>query len=342
MPAQPAPQITQPQTNAPAPAGPEARVFTMPERYRHGAQVTLHQPEKKEAPKPPIEVKTPGVPAPPSAPPRPASTKARRSSTKKIILIGVAALLVLGVGGFFLVRSAPPTVPVPSSAPARPVLTPPTVATKPPVEPPVETPDTTSEVFPVEIVPGVDTDSDGLTDTEEEQVYKTDPRRPDTDSDGFLDGNEVFHRYNPGGTAPGTLLESGLVVEVSGVADGLPFSYLHPATWKRTGIDTGWELDSGTGEGIRMTTMAKRRSQTLAEWLSAVDADARPTLGQTKNGLPLAQVDQLTAYIDLGDMVFILVYDTGVKARVDYLQTFQMMINSVVIGQDEELATPSS
>lgn len=50
-----------------------------------------------------------------------------------------------------------------------------------------------------------DTDSDGLGDREEVQVYGTDPLRTDTDEDGFLDGQEVQAGYNPNG--PGKLLE---------------------------------------------------------------------------------------------------------------------------------------
>ncbi|MBI4435458.1 hypothetical protein HY630_02205 [Candidatus Uhrbacteria bacterium] len=334
-------KIEQPKMPPPQP-GIEARVFTMPERYRHGAEASMHEPMAKKPAAPPIEVKTPAVPAP-KAPPKPVVPK-KASSTKKIIIAGVVALLVLGVGGFFLLRSADET-PAPPTAPVtRPAPTP--QPEKEPEEEPEEEPEgepvAEPDLFPVEIVPGVDTDSDGLTDTEEELVYDTNPRLPDTDADGFLDGNEVFHRYNPGGTAPGTLLESGLVVEVSGVADGLPFAYSHPADWEREGIDTGWMLDSGTGEGFRITTMAKNLGETLETWLEFFEPDARPTIGVTKNGLPMAQIDQLTSYIDLGDLVFIFVYDTGLNARVDYLQTFQMMINSVEIGEDAEAAAPES
>ncbi len=50
-----------------------------------------------------------------------------------------------------------------------------------------------------------DTDSDGLGDREEIKVYGTDPRRFDTDSDTYSDGQEVRSGYNPNGT--GKLLE---------------------------------------------------------------------------------------------------------------------------------------
>jgi hypothetical protein len=50
-----------------------------------------------------------------------------------------------------------------------------------------------------------DTDSDGLGDREEVQVYGTDPRRADTDGDSYTDGVEVRGGYNPNG--PGKILE---------------------------------------------------------------------------------------------------------------------------------------
>ncbi|MCG2691059.1 hypothetical protein L6249_03295, partial [Candidatus Parcubacteria bacterium] len=45
----------------------------------------------------------------------------------------------------------------------------------------------------------VDSDNDGLFDREEIKVYKTDPLKPDTDGDGFSDGDEVKGGYNPKG-----------------------------------------------------------------------------------------------------------------------------------------------
>lgn len=48
------------------------------------------------------------------------------------------------------------------------------------------------------VEPTQDSDGDGLTDGDEEKVYKTDPLNPDSDSDGLKDGMEVFtHKTNP-------------------------------------------------------------------------------------------------------------------------------------------------
>ncbi len=43
----------------------------------------------------------------------------------------------------------------------------------------------------------LDTDSDSLTDNQETLIYATDPQNPDTDGDGYLDGEEVKHGYSP-------------------------------------------------------------------------------------------------------------------------------------------------
>lgn len=42
-----------------------------------------------------------------------------------------------------------------------------------------------------------DSDGDGLSDGEEVNTWKTDPLVPDTDGDGFLDGAEVSQSYDP-------------------------------------------------------------------------------------------------------------------------------------------------
>ena len=42
----------------------------------------------------------------------------------------------------------------------------------------------------------IDSDNDGLKDWEE-NLYKTDPWNPDTDGDGYLDGEEINSGHNP-------------------------------------------------------------------------------------------------------------------------------------------------
>lgn len=51
-------------------------------------------------------------------------------------------------------------------------------------------------------IKSADTDGDGLTDREEVRVYLTDPLDPDSDKDGYEDGEEVENGFNPLGKGP--------------------------------------------------------------------------------------------------------------------------------------------
>jgi hypothetical protein len=51
----------------------------------------------------------------------------------------------------------------------------------------------------------IDEDNDGLTSSEE-AAWKTDPNNPDSDGDGYLDGEEVLARHDPTISAPGDKL----------------------------------------------------------------------------------------------------------------------------------------
>ncbi|MBI5794628.1 hypothetical protein HZA87_06155, partial [Candidatus Uhrbacteria bacterium] len=53
-------QFEQPAGQPQKPSGPEVRIFTMPERYRHGAEGKQHEPERKIV-QAPVEIKTPSV-----------------------------------------------------------------------------------------------------------------------------------------------------------------------------------------------------------------------------------------------------------------------------------------
>lgn len=58
----------------------------------------------------------------------------------------------------------------------------------------------------------LDNDQDGLSDYEEQVVYKTDVNKVDTDDDSFLDGEEVYHGYSPSQGNRAELTRVNLVV----------------------------------------------------------------------------------------------------------------------------------
>ncbi len=59
----------------------------------------------------------------------------------------------------------------------------------------------------------LDFDNDGLTDNEENLIYRTNPDVPDTDGDGFSDGYEVKYLYDPN-AKEGDKLEKTIVVDL--------------------------------------------------------------------------------------------------------------------------------
>lgn len=325
----------------------EARMFVMPEQYRHGAEGAMHQPEAPKAVTPPVEIQTPAVPAP-KAPPKaviPPKKQTKKGGTTKWLLIGgVLFLLALAAGAYYIMSVLNPVTPIEPEPDVEVEVEQPTTRPEPVVDEPdveVEEPDVEVEVkdpFGGQVTPGTDTDSDGLTDVEEEVVYQTNTRLPDSDSDGFLDGNEVFHRYNPNGTAPGTLIGSGLVTMLWGQAGSVFYELNYPTIWD---IETTQEeiiLAATTGEGFRIRYTSKQPQQTLEEWVSERGYEDYSS-GVSKNGLVMIQTeDQLTNFIDLGFSVLTFVYDTGIKTRVDYLQTYQMMLNSIQILSASEIA----
>lgn len=340
MPDQPNPQqqIEKPASTVPPAA--EPAYFVMPEEYRHGATGKKMVEPKKEPPKPAAPVV-----APPPPPPKPAAVPPKKKGMprhiKAMLVAGATLLIGLAVGGYLVLRSVQEPTVTPEERPTttpRPAPEPepePESEPEPEPEPEPETP------FPTATTSGADTDSDGLTDLEERIVYGTNARLPDTDADGFLDGNEVFHRYNPGGTAPGTLSESGLVETFTGPAsDAAWYRILYPSVWTTTELTEDWGeptvFVATTGEKMTVTVMERQLGASFESWLSTRETDAFAA-AKTKNGYDsLTSEDQLTVYIDGSDASEVgagyavkIEYDPGIKATIDYLQTFKMMVNSL-------------
>jgi hypothetical protein len=112
---------------------------------------------------------------------------------------------------------------------------------------------------------GLDSDSDGLTDLEE-PLYGTDARTPDADGDGFLDGNEVFHLYNPAARSGVRLLDSGLVKQFDAPAGWL---ILVPTNWI-AGLDipdgSQATVTTGHGESIVLGIQDNPTGASLQDW----------------------------------------------------------------------------
>jgi hypothetical protein len=236
----------------------------------------------------------------------------------------LAIVLVLAIGGISYIvltkaESQPvvaPVVVVPSLPAEEPVKTPPVVVTPP---------------KPVVPVQSTDADSDGLTDIEE-RMYGTDYRNPDTDGDTFLDGNEVFHRYDPKGLAPSTLLDIGAVKVYTDSA--IPFTVYYPMSWKVT-AEAAKNVVTFKTPALASVTVAwseKDALLTVEDWVlknvPGADLDTLKS-SYTKGGYyTLRSKDDLVAYLDLGTAVYTMTYALNSSTEISYMQTFAMMINS--------------
>lgn len=322
--------------------------FTMPSKYRGG------QPEQLviASPKPPAAT-TPAAPPvqkptlPPTTPKTPLKTKKGKRGP---LVFLVAGLMLLGgcvVGAYVYVQSLQTTggeveVPVPVQEPPASSTSTEPVATTPTTPIPSES----VNPFPVGRITGIDSDSDGLTDVEESTLYATDPRKPDSDSDGFLDGNEVFHRYNPNGDAPGTLEEAGLVRLFTQGGATARVTLLYPTSWSAVvdpvpivpGATSTASFTASSGERVVSEVYTKEATESIAAWMSRTEHVREGSSTHTKNGLvAFVARDQLTAIIDGGTELVLLTYRPNESGAIEFLQTFKMMLNSLLFVREEPL-----
>lgn len=285
------------------------RIRVMPKEFL-GKDSSLSV-QKKEVEKP--------VPPPPPPPPKPVEKKPqvkapvvpKKKKSKLPIFLGIFGLLFLlliAAGAYVLLQSIQEDDPIDEPPPI--------------VDETPEDEDQTDDEEPVvEIRPGVDTDSDGLTDREE-ALYGTDARNPDSDGDSFNDGNEVFHRFDPNGYAPSTLLDTGAVVEY--IDDSYRLTY--PRTWNLSLAEDGITMRSTTSANIIFIDEVE--DVTVAD----LSAFART---QTKQGYDLySSTDERTSYVGVGDELFEFVYDLNGSLTIDYVTTFQMIVNSFVLIEE--------
>lgn len=293
------------------------RIHVMPKEFWNGKAVlpSAQNPAPLSAP----------LPVQPLPPPPPAGVMIPPKNTSRKLLffgMGVFVFAALVTGGWYwwsVSHQAPVVVePVEQPPVVKPVETPPVVVK------PVETPP------PAKPSSGKDTDSDGLTDGEE-KLYGTDARNPDSDADSFLDGNEVFHRYDPLGLAPETLLDTGTVAIFS-VPNGSWTMYV-PTKWKTASTDPSVVFQTTSSAQVVVSEQVKPdAAMSLGNWYASVfgkeiSSDIKSLV--TKNGYQeLLSNDKLTAYLDTGIKVYVFTYDLQEDLSIDYLTTFQMMVNS--------------
>jgi hypothetical protein len=251
-----------------------------------------------------------------------------RVSRRTLLISGVSIGFVIVVGSaawYFTAGLRVPQIaaplPVVQAPVETPVVVPPVEATTP--TPPVETP---VVVTPPASMPNEDTDSDGLTNAEE-QVLTTLPNNPDTDNDGFLDGHEALNLYNPGGFQPERLVDTPQKL-----------SFFYPAPWSITSADelgTDITVTSLTGETFTLKVIANEKAQTVENWYQEqnTSASSPATPVKTKAGIyGILAVDGRAAFFAHGGSIIAIQYNTTAEGPLLYPHLFEMMLVSLVFS----------
>lgn len=191
---------------------------------------------------------------------------------------------------------------------------------------------------------GLDSDSDGLSDLEE-ALFHADPHSPDTDKDSFLDGNEVFHLYNPAGGGNALLIDSGLVKVFASPAG---WSMYIPTAWKTTlnADGTSATIETGHGETFVMTVLRNDAHQSLMDWYLTNHPgvlSSQVAMIETKSGLKgVESTDLLTTYFAWSDQAILsFEYKLNDQPFVNFRTTYEMMKNALIFKHNPVLPSPA-
>lgn len=271
-------------------------------------------------------------------------------SPKFILIAGIGLFVVLvGVAAFYYIRQAqitrqkllkPASVPT-AIAPSPPPAAPETVPTEAPTSTPEEAaaPTITPPAAPFSVIfpfknytKNIDTDNDGLTD-EEEKIFGTEIEKPDSDSDGYVDSLEVANLYNPLGFKPVRLLDSGKVKVY--LNPTFNYSIFYPESWISQALDANNKdvmFTSATGEFIEVLAEDNPLKMSVEAWYLSqspgVEASQLEHFTTKEKFEGVKSPDGLVAYLPSGDKIFVINYNIGLKTEVNFLNTFEMMINS--------------
>jgi len=182
----------------------------------------------------------------------------------------------------------------------------------------------------------LDTDNDGLTDTEE-TLYGTDPKNPDTDGDGVPDGREVLEFSNPKSPETGAKLSlSGLVNSYNN--ENFNYSLFYPALWLVRAVPETANQEilivTNTGELFNILVEENPENLELIDWYKIKAPDVSPELLKTEtiSGKScLWSPDRLTVYLKGEKKVYILSYNPGTEEKINFKTTFEMMIRNFSI-----------
>ena len=316
--------------------GKDPEIYPEVKEVSHGAAAPVSPPKNIQE-LPPVaplveQIGTPPVSAHQRIEKPKDSAPEQKSGSKKIIFlfVGVIVIAVAGISWYYLrpffaakperALDVPPLVNTQNTLPPQENIPPPVVATSTIVEEPVLPSLSSSTVilFPnalISVAP--DIDGDELTDMEEE-LFRTDSGPWDTDADGYHDGREVFNLYNPTGTAPEKIIDSGLVREY--VNPVWQYRLYYPTSWQVDAVDPNGDqvlLSSISGEYIEVRAFKKQVGESFDMWFAEhARGESYTDLVSRTNRFQIPtryRSDGFVGYVESTDAIFVLLYRTGIQ-----------------------------
>lgn len=172
-------------------------------------------------------------------------------------------------------------------------------------------------------------------------MYGTDPEKPDSDEDGFLDGTEVSGGFDPTKGASAKLASSSLVNAYANKTFGYSFTY--PSSWLATSAnqsDREVLASSATGEFISFSIHDNPDSLSPLAWATTVAAsqsgEAGPFTGTLLGGSEAATSKSgLVVFLSRvstpgsASPILEIKYNLNTKNEINFQTTFSMILKSL-------------
>ncbi|MEA3249079.1 MAG: hypothetical protein U9Q03_01835 [Patescibacteria group bacterium] len=192
------------------------------------------------------------------------------------------------------------------------------------------------DCMPPEPDQAFDTDSDGLTDDEENLIYKSDRNKSNSDGDSFVDLNEVLNLFDPAKPDPAMLIDNPGIEHYSNAEYGIEL--YRPKLWSVREIvaERTVHFTSSTGETFKVSIFEKSADKSLMNWYLEQPLDGFSE-GQVEQAVSRKGYDQIitanrrNVYVSDGTTVVVLRYDLADQLEIRYRVTLTMMANSLTI-----------
>ncbi|MEA2088835.1 MAG: hypothetical protein U9O55_03295 [Patescibacteria group bacterium] len=188
-----------------------------------------------------------------------------------------------------------------------------------------------------------DKDKDMLTD-QEEALYQSNPNNPDTDNDGFLDGQEVANLYSP-------LTGEAMLLEYSGMTKNYinstySYSIIYPISWKvvsLAGGDKEIAFVSENKEFIKIIIIDNQQGLNAEQWyLEQIPSNMAYKVERlwVNNFMGVKSLDGMHFYLTpisgRKNFIYSVSYIVGSHMNITYPSTFKMIVRSFDIDSNRK------